>query len=452
MDYIFYFAITIAILVFIHELGHFLAAKLSGMRADVFAIGYGRRILGYNKITGFSFGPLPKDWEGNGHTDYRISLLPLGGYVKISGMIDESMDTDFASSEPKDYEFRAKSTPKKLFVISAGVMMNLTLTVLILWGINFFQGKQIINTTELGFVAEETPAAQAGFESHDKILSISNQPVGNWDEVVNNLLVKNIGRDVNVTVLRNGSKTNLTVPKEIITENAQSGFFLPFGDTQPYISEVMPNSPAEAAGIKSGDVFLKIDGQVLNNSQEVISLISAKPEEELTLTLLREEKDTVTTAVTPGFEGKIGIYLGDAYTGPVTFRTYGFFESFSQSFKNIGEITVLTFTMFKNVIFGDVQFDQVFGGPVKIAQFAARSADTGIISFLYFLAMLSLSLAILNFLPFPVLDGGHFVIILIEGIRGKELPVKMKIAIQNFGFIFLLMLMAFIIYSDIMSL
>ncbi len=451
MDYIIYFAITIGILVFVHELGHFLTAKLSGMRAEVFAIGYGRRLFGYNKINGFTWGPLPKDWDGGDHTDYRICMLPLGGYVKIAGMIDESFDTDFAEKEPKPYEFRSKSTPKKLFVISAGVMMNLTLTVLILWGINFFQGKQIIDTTELGRVEQNTPAAQAGFKSHDKILTINDQKVNNWDEIVNDLLIKNLGNDVNVTVLRDGSEKTITVPKEIIADNAQKGFFLPFGNTQTYISEVMKNSPAEAAGIKAGDIFLKVNGEKLKSSQDAIDIISSNPEKEISITMLRN-KDTVQTAVTPGFEGKIGIYLSDVYTGPITYKTYGFFESFGQSFANIGDITALTFTMFKNVIVGDVQFEQVFGGPVKIAQFAAKSADTGIISFLYFLAMLSLSLAILNFLPFPVLDGGHFVIILIEGIRGKELPTKVKIAIQNFGFIVLLMLMAFIIYSDIMSL
>jgi regulator of sigma E protease len=178
MDYIIYFAITIGILVFVHELGHFLAAKISGMRAEVFAIGYGRRLLGYNKINGFSFGPLPKDWDGQGHTDYRISMIPLGGYVKISGMIDESFDTEFAKSEPKPYEFRAKSTIKKMFVISAGVMMNLTLTVLILWGINYFQGKQIIDSTEVGFIQEESIADQAGFETGDIILSINGKQIG----------------------------------------------------------------------------------------------------------------------------------------------------------------------------------------------------------------------------------------------------------------------------------
>lgn len=451
MDYIIYFAITIGILVFVHELGHFLAAKISGMRAEVFAIGYGRRLLGYNKINGFSFGPLPKDWDGQGHTDYRISLLPLGGYVKISGMIDESFDTEFAESEPKPYEFRSKSTIKKMFVISAGVMMNLTLTILILWGINYFQGKQIIDSTEVGYIQEESIAAKAGFETGDVILSINGKQTENWDDVVNNLIVNNIGRDVNVTVLRKGEEVSFVIQKELIAENAQKNFFLPFGHTQPYISEVMKNSPAEAAGIQAGDIFLEIDGMKLNNTTEISNIISSNPDKELSLTILRDE-DTIKTAVTPGLDGKIGIYFADAYTGPIKYETYGFFGSFGQSIKNIGQITALTFTMFKNVIVGDVQFDQVFGGPVKIAQFAAQSADTGIISFLYFLAMLSLSLAILNFLPFPVLDGGHFVIIIIEGIMRKELPVKIKIAIQNFGFIVLLMLMAFIIYSDIMSL
>ena len=108
MEYIIYFAITIGILVFVHEFGHFAAAKLCGMRADVFAIGFGRRLFGWNKKTGFTLGELPKDFDGEGHTDYRISMLPLGGYVKIAGMIDESFDTKFADKEPQPYEFRSK--------------------------------------------------------------------------------------------------------------------------------------------------------------------------------------------------------------------------------------------------------------------------------------------------------------------------------------------------------
>lgn len=124
MDYIIYFLITISILVFVHEFGHFAAAKLSKMRTDVFAIGFGKRLIGWNKINGLTFGDLPKDYDGQGNTDYRICLLPLGGYVKIAGMVDESFDTEFANAEPQPYEFRSKPTILKLFVITAGVLMN----------------------------------------------------------------------------------------------------------------------------------------------------------------------------------------------------------------------------------------------------------------------------------------------------------------------------------------
>ena len=132
--------------------------------------------------------------------------------------------------------------------------------------------------------------------------------------------------------------------------------------------------------------------------------------------------------------------------------THGFFGSFVQSISNIGTYTALTFQMLKTVIAGNVEFNQVFGGPVKIAKFAAQSAESGIISFLFFLAMLSLSLAIINILPFPVLDGGHIIIILIEGVIRRELPIKVKLAIQQTGLVLLLLLMAFIIYNDIISL
>lgn len=451
MDYIIYFGITIAILVFVHELGHFLAAKASGMRADVFAIGYGKRLFGYNKITGFTLGALPKDFDGQGNTDYRVSLLPLGGYVKIAGMIDESLDTKFTEKEPQPYEFRAKSTPKKLFVISAGVLMNLFLTIIILWGINFFQGKQVIKDTQIGVVADSTVAAKAGFQTNDEIVEINNKQVDNWDEIVNGFLIDNLGKDVNVKVDRNGELVEITVPKELVAETAQKGFFLPIASTKPYISTVMENSPAEAAGIKTGDIFLEVNGNKVSNVQEVINIISSNPDKKIPIALLRDE-DTVQTTAAIGFDGKIGIALTDVYTGPVDYHTYGFAGSFVQSIKNIGQITVLTFTTFKSVVVGDIEFNQVFGGPVKIAKFAAQSADTGIVSFLYFLAMLSLTLAIINFLPFPVLDGGHFVIIAIEGIRGKELPVRVKIAIQNFGFVVLMLLMVLIIYNDIISL
>lgn len=452
MDYIFYFVVTIGILVVVHEFGHFAAAKLSGMRVDVFAVGFGKRLFGWNKLLGFTWGDLPKDFDGEGHTDYRLSLLPLGGYVKIVGMVDESFDTDFSEKEIKPYEFRAKSTVKKLFVISAGVLMNLILAIIIFWGINFFQGKLVRETTQIGVIEDSSKVWNAGLRTNDKILSINDQNVSSWDEVINGLLMDNLGKDVNLLIERNGETQNILISKEIFSEASQTG--MPFNSafTRPYITDVMKNSPALAAGIEPMDVFLTIDNQKILRSSDVIKIISSNKETDVPLTILRGE-DTISTMVNPGIEGKIGISIVDgAYTGPADYQTYGFFGSFYQSISNIGTYTLLTFEMLKTVIAGNVEFNQVFGGPVKIAKFAAQSAESGLTSFLFFLAMLSLSLAIINILPFPVLDGGHIIIILIEGIIRRELPLKVKLAIQQAGLVILLLLMAFIIYNDIISL
>ncbi|AFN73903.1 putative membrane-associated zinc metalloprotease [Melioribacter roseus P3M-2] len=450
MDYIIYFAITIGILVFVHEFGHFAAAKLSKMRVDIFAIGFGKRLFGWNKITGFTLGDLPEDWDGNGHTDYRLCLFPLGGYVKIAGMIDESFDTKFTESEPQPYEFRSKSTLQKLFVISAGVIMNLALTLMIFWGINYFQGKQVIKSTTVDKVVPGSVAEEAGFRSYDKILKINDAPVKNWEDVISRMLIQS-QKNINVTVLRDNREISLTIPHNVIAENSQEGFFIYPYPTKPYIQDVVKDSPAEEAGIQPGDIFLAINNIELTDRERAVELISSNPGAPLEIKILRNQ-DTLLTKVTPAEDGKIGIVITDIYSGDFDVIKYGALESLTHSISNIGNYTMLTFSLLKKVITGNIAFNQAFGGPVKIAQFAAKSADSGIMSFLLFLAMLSLSLAIINILPFPALDGGHLLIILVEGILRRELPVKVKIAIQNAGFIILLMLMAFIIYSDLISL
>ncbi len=451
MDYIIYFALAIGILVFVHEFGHFAAAKLSGMRVEVFAIGFGRRLIGWNKKTGFTFGELPKDFEGEGNTDYRLAMLPLGGYVKISGMVDESFDTKFADKEPQPYEFRAKPMWQKIFVITAGVIMNLMLAWAILWGANFFQGKPITNTTTIVYVENGSLADSLKFKSNDKIISINGEKVNYWEEVIAQLFINSLGEDVNVVVQRNGKEKTIFIPRSRIPEDeSQLNFLTPEG-IRTGISEVLKDSPALAAGIKSGDIFLNINYVPIFSNQQVVNTISSNTQKEISIVMLRGE-DTLTFSVTPGKDGMIGIGIISGFaSGYSHYRTYGFFESIYMGWTDIVMITDLTFSMVGKVFDGKIEFGKAFGGPVKIAQFAAKSADRGFSSFLYFLAMLSLSLAILNIMPFPVLDGGHLIIILIEGITKREIPVKIKIAIQNTGLIILLLLMAFVIYNDILS-
>ncbi len=449
MDYILYFILTIGILVTIHEFGHFAAARLSGMRTDVFSIGFGKRICGWNKVQGFTWGKLPEDVDLQGHTDYRLAILPLGGYVKVAGMVDESFDTEFADKPPQPWEFRAKSTPKKVFVLIAGVLMNLLLTIAIFWGINYFQGKQVIQTTEIGVIPDSTSVYNLGFRSHDKILQVNKAAVTNWDDVMQDLVMANTEK-VTVEVLRNGKTVTLSIPTQVIRNLSQKGMFLPIGNTLPAINAVMDNSPAEDAGLKDGDIFLSINNEPVKTVDDVIRIVSSHKDKTIPITVLRE-KDTLTFKVTPSLEGMIGVALANAYTGKITYKKYGAWESFVKSLKDIENYTVLTYEMFAKVISGKIAFGSAFGGPVKIAKFAVKSAEGGWVTFLYFLAALSLSLAIINIIPFPGLDGGHLVIVLIEGAIKRELPIKAKMLIQNIGFVLLLIAMAYIIYSDLIS-
>ncbi len=450
MDYIIYFIITIGILVFVHELGHFLAAKMCKMQTDVFAIGFGKRMLGWNRINGFTFGDLSKDLDLQGHTDYRLAMLPLGGYVKIAGMIDESFDNSFTKTKPKPHEFRAKPTYQKLFVISAGVLMNLLLTITIFSGINYFQGKQLIKTTSVGIVEEETIAYELGFRSGDKILAINGNEINDWQAIYTSLFLENSSAAKDVSVFRDSSRNTFTISKELLEKASQEHFFLPWAEVTPVISNVVEDSPAYNAGIEAGDIFISIDSIATENSAKIIEVISSNPDTELQITILRNE-DTVLTTVTPGIEGKIGITINNKYTGPIEYEEYSFFAAIGSGLEDVVQYVVVTFDYMGRVIFGKLEVAQAFGGPVKIAQIAAESADLGMVPYLKFLAALSLSLAILNILPFPVLDGGHLVIILVEGIIRREIPIKIKIAIQNAGFVLLLMLMAFIIYNDIIN-
>jgi len=451
MDYIIYFAITIGILVFIHELGHFLAAKMTGMRADVFAIGFGKRLFGYNKKTGFTFGDLPKDFDGEGNTDYRISMLPLGGYVKIPGMVDESFDKEFINKEPQPYEFRSKNFWQKTFVITAGVLMNLLLAIIIFWGANFFKGKPVTLTTTVGYVKTDSPADSLGFMKGDVIKSISGVAVKNWDEIRNEIYINTIGEDLNIAVLRNGVEETLFVSRKSIPDIEKKGELIRPDGYRPYVAEVMNGSPAETAGLLSGDIILSINGENLASSSEFIEIVSQSAGVQLNSRILRGS-DTLSLAVIPGSDGKIGISINDIFEGKSEYKTYGFFESFYVAGADLINLTKVTFSVGSKVITGQVEFGKAFGGPVRIAQLAAKSADVGIESFLFFIAVLSLSLALINIMPFPVLDGGHLLMIIIETIARREIPVKVKIAINNAGFVLLLLLMAFIIYNDILSL
>ncbi len=430
---IIYFVITILVIVMIHELGHFFAAKLCGMRVDRFSIGFPPRLFG----------------KKFGDTDYCISLLPIGGYVKIAGMIDESMDTDFLAKEPQPWEFRSKSVPKKIFVIVAGVVMNLLLSVMIFWGIKYFQTEIIWKTTEIGTVKTESIAGVNGFRTNDKIISINGKQVDNWNQLENQIIIAQISDNVNVSIEREGQKVDLTIPKNSVKETDNSFLFFP-KYVKVKILSVQSGSPADKAGIIKDDIIKSINGIPISVTTDAVKIIQENAGKEVPLTLQRTDGKIIETRVIPDAKTKIiGIGLSTFYFGPKDEKHLGIFESFGGGIKLAVNTTFMFFKSIWFIIEGKVEFSKAIGGPVKIAELASQSADLGIINFLSFIGMLSLTLGIINILPFPVLDGGHLMFLIYEGIFKKEFPVKARLIMQQAGFYLLMIFMLFVIYNDI---
>ncbi len=449
---IFYFLIVIGILVFVHELGHFLAARSCGMRADVFALGIGFRLFGFNKITGFSFGKLQENIDLQGNTDYRICAFPIGGYVKIAGMIDESMDKDFIKQEPKPWEYRSKPVWKRMIVITAGVIMNVFLAFLIFYSLTLIKGKTITETTTIGYVSKNSIADEFGLKENDKIISINNKSVDNWDDLQNKIYLDHLGESVTFEILRNGKNEDIKIPKEKLKDITEKNIGIYPEKIVPLINSVIPGKPAEKCGIQKGDVITEFAGEKISHSQKLIDLIKANVNKETEIKWIRDG-NIITSKVTPQLpDSTIGIEITAKYEGPIKHIKYGIFSAIPKAGSDLYYFgfEVLVKSIAK-VIKGDIPFKKAIGGPVKIAQASAQSAEMGFLSYISFLAMLSLSLAVINILPFPALDGGHFVILLIEGIIRRPVSYKVQIALQNIGFIILLAFMLFVLYNDIIS-
>lgn len=431
---IFYFLITIGILVLVHELGHFLAAKLTGMRVDRFSIGFPPRAFG-KKI---------------GDTDYCISWIPIGGYVKIAGMIDESMDTEFVNKPPENWEFRSKSFLAKFFVMIAGVLMNIILAVVIFWGINFYQGKFIKETNVVGYVVPNSASDKIGINSGDKILQINGKQIEHWDEINQQIFLENVGRNLTVKVDRIGKQIEFSIPtQDIKSFNEETLGIFPEGSAA-FITGVEPGKPAEGLGLKGGDIIISINKQQIHNSSQLKNFIEVNPNKELLIDWKRGDS-TFSGTVTVTAEGRLGIGIATIYTGPKKKVDYTITGALTAGVQNIySAMRLFAFSM-EQLITGKTKFSQSFGGPIKIAQMATQSAEMGWISFLAFMALLSMSLAIINIVPFPALDGGHIVFLVIEAVIRREVPVKAKMIIQQAGFIILLAFMAFVIYNDIIN-
>lgn len=432
---ILYFLITIVILVFVHELGHFLAAKMCKMRVDKFYL-----FFDFFSLRIFKFV--------KGETEYGIGLFPLGGYVKVAGMIDESMDKEFINNPPQPWEFRSKPVYQRMFVITGGVIMNTLLAFLIFYSLALVQGKTRMDTTTVGYISAGSVAEKSGMKPGDKFIAINGKQVLYWDEIRTDIFIENMGEDLNIEVERNGELKSIFIHKEDMREvNERALGVFPTG-MQAEIMQVIPEKPASKIGLMQGDVITEANGFPISNSQQFIDILKLSANDKISLNWKRDGQE-MSAIVKPDADSTLGIAVGN-YVGAVKKINFNVLTAVPEGFSDLYNYGVVLFlkSMWK-IIKGDIAFSKAVGGPIKIAQYAGQSAEAGMLSFLGFMAMLSITLAVINILPFPALDGGHFVFLVYEGIFRKPVSHKVQIAVQNVGFIILMLFMAFVVYNDI---
>jgi regulator of sigma E protease len=435
LNTILYFLITIVILVFVHELGHFLAAKMCKMRVDKFYLFFdffNLRIFRFTK----------------GETEYGLGIFPLGGYVKVAGMIDESMDKEFVNSPPQPWEFRSKPVWQRMFVITAGVIMNTLLAFLIFYTINLAQGKTRMETTTVGYVTQNSVAQKYGIQPGDKIVEVNGKQIGYWDEVRSEVFIEGMGSDINLKVNKGGSVKDIFISKNEMRDIGERTFGLFPEKMTPEIQQVLAGDPAGTMGLVTGDVITEANGQKIAHSQQFVDIIKSNPGKDISVKWQRGGSE-MSGVVKPKADSTIGIGIGK-YAGTIKTINYNVITAIPQGVSDLWHYGVVLFvkSMYK-IIIGDIAFSKAVGGPVKIAQYAGQSAEGGILSFIGFMAMLSITLAIINILPFPALDGGHFVFLLYEAVFRKPVSHKIQIVVQNVGFIALMLFMAFVLYNDI---
>ncbi|HDP98308.1 MAG TPA: RIP metalloprotease RseP [bacterium] len=412
--------IVLGVLVFVHELGHFLLAKLVGIRVERFSLGFPPRMVG-KKI---------------GDTDYCISWIPLGGYVKMSGMIDESMDAESIKGEP--WEFMSKAAYQRFLVIFAGPLMNIMLAVLLFASIAYFVGMKEPTGLVIDRIDSQKIQQQTSLQYGDQILTLNERSITTFED-----FQRSLGKDghISLKVRRDTAIVVANFPAKLLDSLRLT---LP-----PLVGNLVDASPAQAVGLREGDRIFMIDETPVRSWDELTKIIHASPEQPLNIHWQRNG-DFYSAEITPKKqtvqEQEIGL-IGISY--PVQERRLGLLKSVGYGFDYSVTIVRLTYHYLKLVIRGDQSFREAFGGPIMIAKMAKDSAREGESNFIVFIAFISLNLGLINLLPIPVLDGGHLLFLLVETIIRRPIPNKTKLVIQQVGMVILIAFMLFVIVNDI---
>jgi regulator of sigma E protease len=435
-----YFILGLGLLIFIHELGHFLMAKRAGIRVEKFSLGFGPRLIGFTR----------------GETEYRVSALPLGGYVKMSGEEPEE-----GSIEPLDdpRSFSVQPLRKRALVVAAGPLMNLFLAFLLM-PVVFLMGRMepafLTEPAVVLGVKKDSPAQKSGLEKGDRLLAVDGVPTPTWDEALQRILI-NPERDVEVKWKKSSGQEEVKTVHLSTAREGKAGFLGVepglFIGNDPVADKVAPDSPAEKAGIQPKDRLLTINGEAIEDWQDMSDKIGKSNGKSVQIEVQRgSEKKTLS--LTPEYNEAhkkwiIGI-TKEVQMDQFVKRRYGFFSAIHKGFQENLKLFGLTLEVLKKLFTFQLSY-KALGGPVQIAQATAQAAKSGFGDFLYFLTFLSIQLGILNLLPIPVLDGGHLFFMGYEAVRRRPLSIRKRIIAQQVGMVILFTLMVLVTFNDIDS-
>mgnify|MGYP001244678871 CR=1 FL=1 len=427
------FLFVLGVLVFVHELGHFLAARRVGIRVLVFSLGFGPKLLKTKR----------------GDTEYCISIIPLGGYVKMAGENPEDAPTG------RDDEFLAKTKWQRFQILIAGPMMNIVLAVVLL-AVVLMQGADVLayldRPAAVGLVQPGSPAERAGIRPGDVITQFGTADISTWEHLEMAVAARP-EREVDLVVLRSGSEQRLKIRPDLTELRTRNNAVFEVGtigvlpDVYPSVTGFVPGKPAESSGLKVGDEIRAIDGARMATYSQVLQTLSQKPADTPIVFTVRRDGVDQTISVTPYREGDrtlIGMYGRDATVS----YTPTPIEAIGMSIQRNIEMSGLILNTLKDLFTGEASPKQLMG-PVGIAQLSGESAQAGWIALLALMASISLNLGLLNLMPIPVLDGGHIFIMAIETISRRDFSLRVKEKMLFVGFVLLMTLRVTVIYNDL---
>lgn len=417
---------VLGVVIFFHELGHFLAAKKEGIMVEKFSIGFPPKLFGFKR----------------GETEYCIGAVPVGGYIKMAG---ENPGEEL-KGEP--WEFRSAPVGKRMKIVVAGPLLNFVLGF-VLFSLITMVGVPTYSNI-VGKVEENSPAQTAGILKGDKIININDKKTNNWTELIK--VISDSSGKIELTILRdNKIEKVIEVIKDEKTKYGEIGI-------SPYIStkikNVIKDYPAQKAGLKEGDVITSINGTPVSQWDEMSEIIRQNPGKKLIFGITREGKDMVIEiipAAKPGYdaEKKKEIKIGSIGITSCTeiYRVNPLAALWQGLLQTLATIQLI-FVILWQLICGTLSY-KLLAGPIGIVQMSGEQAQLGFTYLLGFIAMLSVNLGVINLLPLPVLDGGHVIFLTIEKIRGKAMSVKTQSAIQWVGITLILCLIIFTSHNDI---